>query len=371
MSENMVLLRNLILFVVAGFVLACSSEKDAEPKVESATPVPYQLEIPAVFPQNYTIPADNPMIEEGVELGRYLFYEKMLSGNNTMSCGSCHQQDKAFTDGKALAVGIDGIAHKRSTMSLGNVLWATQLNWDGSALSLEQQARGPIENQDELHENLAGAAQELQATALYPPMFQKAFGTSTITEEDILKALAQFVRTLVSSHSRYDRYLQGKEELTPEELEGMQLFMTHPEPSIGLRGGNCGDCHGGTLTSMNTFHNNGLDETFTDNGLGDVTGNPVHNGLFKAPSLRNIALTAPYMHDGRFQSLEDVLDHYNDHLKYNSPNLDPLIIEASNEVNGKTLLITQEEKRKIIAFLHTLTDATFITDERFSDPFTQ
>lgn len=364
-----VFLHRLLLFTCVSGVLACSTSEDVNPVEENISPTPYEFSIPSTFPQNHRLPADNPTTEEGAELGRFLFYETKLSGNNSMSCGSCHQQDMAFTDGRALAVGIQGKAHRRSAMSLANLLWVTQLNWDGSATSLEKQARVPIENEVELHQNLAEAMQELQATTEYPPMFKKAFGSEIITEENLLKALAQFQRTLISGNSRYDRYLLDKETLSPDEFEGMKLFLTHPEPGEGLRGGNCGDCHGGTLLSMQTFHNNGLDATLKDNGLGDITGNPNHNGLFRAPSLRNIALTAPYMHDGRFKTLEEVLDHYNDHMQYDSPNLSPLIVEASNEVGGKTLMITPEEKRKIIAFLHTLTDHTFVSDKRFSDPF--
>ncbi|MDX5481942.1 MAG: cytochrome-c peroxidase [Hymenobacteraceae bacterium] len=315
------------------------------------------------------IPADNQLTVEGVELGRHLFYDKRLSGNNTMSCASCHQQDKAFTDGKSLSFGINRLPTKRSSMSLANMLWFNKFNWDGSASSLEEQARGPIEDPLELHQSMTDAVKKLQETELYPPMFEKAFGSSTITEEKLLKALAQFQRTLISAGSRYDRYLQNKEMLTEDELEGMALFMTHPDPSTNTRGGNCGDCHGGTLLSLRTFHNNGLDVEFKDNGLGDVTGRETDKGKFKAPSLRNIALTAPYMHDGRFGTLEEVLDHYNEHMQYSSPNLDPLITEASNMPNGRTLKLTEEEKRKIITFLHTLTDSTFINDKRFSDPF--
>ncbi|WP_299823805.1 cytochrome c peroxidase [uncultured Pontibacter sp.] len=365
----MTLQRYLLLIACATGVLACSPDEETTPTVAAEEPTPYSFSIPNTFPQSFQVPADNPTTVEGVELGRFLFYEKKLSGNNTMSCGSCHQQDKAFTDGKALAVGIQGKDHRRSAMSLANLLWVSQLNWDGSATSLEEQARVPIENEVELHQSLAGAVQKLQVAELYPPLFKKAFGSETVTEENLLKALAQFQRTLISGNSRYDRYLQKKEELTPDELEGMKLFLTHPEPGQGLRGANCGDCHGGTLLSLQTFHNNGLDVELKDNGMGDITGNPRHNGLFRAPSMRNIALTAPYMHDGRFKTLEEVLDHYNDHMQYGSPNISPLIVEASNEVGGKTLQITEEEKRKIIAFLHTLTDTTFIKDKRFSDPF--
>ncbi|WP_187262393.1 cytochrome-c peroxidase [Pontibacter beigongshangensis] len=365
-----------ILHVVLSWALlapafSCSPEaKEApEPDPVAAGPTPYELQRPAIFPRIEQMPADNPLTEEGIVLGRHLFYEKRLSGSNTMSCGSCHVQEKAFTDGKALAVGELGIAHTRNTMSIANLAWFNRFNWDGSAFNLEEQASGPIENHVEMNQHLADAVHELQATSLYPPLFKRAFGSTTITEENVLKALAQFQRTLVSANSRYDQHLLGTKKLSAFAEEGMQLFMTHPEPTIRLRGGNCGDCHGGTLISLKTFHNNGLDITFADKGLGAVTGNPRHDGMFKAPSLRNIALTAPYMHDGRFNTLEEVLDHYNDHMRYDSPGLDPLIREASNEVNGKTLMLTEEEKQKIIAFLHALTDSSFITDERFSDPF--
>lgn len=359
----------LLLLLASVVLLSCSSSGEDNPEPEADSPTPYALEIPKIFPKSYVVPADNPLTVEGVELGRHLFYDPTLSGDNTMSCGSCHQQSKAFTDGKALSKGIAGQDTRRSAMSLANMLWFSQFNWDGSAQTLEEQARGPIENPLELHEDLGNAVAELKANKLYPPMFRKAFGDSTITEDRILKALAQFQRTLISANSRYDRYMLNQGTLTKDELEGMQLFMTHPIPAENLRGGNCGDCHGGTLFSLRTFHNNGLDETLTDNGLGDVTGQERDKGKFKAPSLRNIALTAPYMHDGRFATLEEVLDHYNDHLKYSSPNLDPLIIEATNKQDGKTLMLTEDEKRKIIAFLHTLTDSTFIQDKRFANPF--
>lgn len=361
--------RYLLLLFLPLFLYSCSSEKDQDPSVVNDKPTPYQLIIPKHLPQSFVMPTDNPLTVEGVELGRHLFYDATLSGNNTMSCASCHQQEKAFTDGRAVSIGIDGVEHKRSAMSLANMLWFSQLNWDGSAMNLEEQARGPIENKIELHEDLAHAVAELQATKRYPSMFRKAFGDSIITETNVLKALGQFQRTLISADARYDRYMNQKGQLTKDELEGMKLFLTHPDPSTNTRGGNCGDCHGGTLFSLRTFHNNGLDATFTDKGLGDITGLAKDKGKFKAPTLRNIALTAPYMHDGRFATLEEVLDHYNDHIKYNSPTLDPLIIEASNEPNGKTLMLTADEKRKIIKFLHTLTDSTFIADKRFSDPF--
>ncbi|QCR23261.1 cytochrome-c peroxidase [Pontibacter sp. SGAir0037] len=364
-----------LLLLSSAFFFSCSSEpgplEEPDVVVEPNKPTPYQLVIPNNLPKTFTIPENNPLTVEGVELGRHLFYERKLSGDNTMSCSTCHQQQLAFTDGKAVSFGIARRPTKRGAMSLANMLWFNRFNWDGEANSLEQQALIPLESELEMHQSLSDGVKKLQETGLYPPMFQKAFGSSTITEENVLKALGQFQRTLISGNSRYDQYLENKINLTPDEMEGMALFMTHPEPAQNLRGGNCGDCHGGTLLTTRTFHNNGLDVELKDNGLGAITGRATDNGKFKAPSLRNIALTAPYMHDGRFETLEQVLDHYNELHLFNNPNLDPLIMEASNMTNGRTLKLTEEEKQKIIKFLHTLTDESFITDPRFSDPFKQ
>jgi cytochrome c peroxidase len=329
---------------------------------------PYALELPWYYSRKFTIPESNPLTKEGVQLGRMLFYEKRLSGNNTMSCNSCHQQKLAFTDGKAFSKGIAEKAGRRSSMSLVNLLWVPELFWDGRSRSLEEQALIPIEDPVELHQSLQKAVQKLQHTSFYPERFRLAFGSDIITAENIGRALAQFQRTLISSNSRYDQHLRGEYQLTPQERNGMNLFFTHPEAETGLRGANCGDCHGSHLTTLNTFHNNGLDVTPKDPGRKLVTQRQSDLGRFRAPTMRNIALTAPYMHDGRFTTLEEVLDHYNEHIQ-TSPTLDPLIIEASNEPNGRSLLLTEEEKKDVIAFLHLLTDSTFIQDKKFSNPF--
>ncbi len=354
-----------LLIIITG--LSCTPDKDSSTEPEPApVPTPYPLSFPERI-QPPAIPAVNPLTQEGVELGRLLFYEKKLSGNNTLSCGSCHQQQLAFTDGKALSTGIDGLTTTRSSMSLVNLAWNKNFNWDGVAASLEDQARIPIENPVEMHQNLAEAVQELQNTAAYPPLFKQAFGTSTISSDLMLKALGQFTRSLVSFNSRYDQYRAGQAILTSDEQEGLQLFITHPDPSRRLRGGNCGDCHGSDFFTLQQFHNNGLDANLTDKGRSLITGKAGDEGKFKAPSLRNIAVTAPYMHDGRFSTLEEVLDHYNEHIQNASPNLDPLIIEASNNVRGNSLALTPAEKAKIIKFLHTLTDESFLQDERFAE----
>ncbi|MBF9221143.1 cytochrome-c peroxidase [Hymenobacter ruricola] len=361
----------LLMLGLAG----CKHDADTpDPEGPVVPPTAYVLDpVPDYFPTRPADPADNPLTQEGVALGRHLFYEKALSLNSQVACATCHQQARAFTDGLAHSVGVNATKTVRSAMALNNLAWEPKLTWDGAATGLENQARIPIENPLEMHQSLAVGVTHLQATDNYPAMFRKAFGSSTITEANVLKALAQFERTLVSSNSRYDRYLKGdRTALTPDEAEGMRLFNTHPvntgPVALRVRGGNCGDCHSVPLQTNFTFSNNGLDATLTDLGLGAITGLATDNGKFRVPSLRNIALTAPYMHDGRFASLEDVLSHYNEHIAPNSPNIDPQIPAASNLSGGGSLGLTAAEKTKIIAFLRTLTDSTFIKDPRFARP---
>jgi cytochrome c peroxidase len=361
------------LWCLGLLLVSCGKKEGVEELGENPhVTTPYQLALPSNLPQNISAPASNPLTVEGVELGRKLFYEPRLSRTGTQSCGSCHQQSKAFTDGLTKAIGVDGLAHSRNTMSLANVLWETTLNWDGAATSLEQQARIPIENPVEMHQLLADGVRKLQQSDLYPSLFQKAFGTSAITEENVLKALAQFERTLISANSRYDQYLRKTGSLTPTERQGAALFNNHPGEVGGvfIRGGACHHCHFSEtgLFSSPDFFNNGLDVNFQDAGRGAVTGLASDQGKFKAPTLRNIALTAPYMHDGRFKTLEEVLDHYNEHIKTTSAFVDPNVL-LSNTPNGTRLDLTVTEKTQLLAFLRTLTDSSFVTDKRFSDPF--
>ncbi|GAB3841520.1 cytochrome c peroxidase [Hymenobacter jeollabukensis] len=345
-------------------VAACKPDKDVEQAFPAPTPL--TLARPQDFPAIVPMPADNPLTEEGVALGRMLFYEKKLSGDGTISCGSCHQQSKAFTDGRARAIGVGGQQHARGSMALINMAWEQDFTWDGAHTKLEQQARTPLENPVEMHQSLATSVTKLQATNNYPKLFGRAFGSSRITEENVLKALAQFERTLVSSNSRYDKAKRGESYLLPNELQGKQL-MGHATTFV--RGAECQHCHDTELFSgpTHTFFNNGLDlPPFTDPGRGGITGVAFERGMFKAPTLRNIALTDPYMHDGRFKTLEEVLDQYSEHVQI-SPNLDPQLVNSPNDPSKK-IMLTAAEKQKIIAFLHTLTDSTFITDPRFSDP---
>jgi cytochrome c peroxidase len=242
-------LLGLLLFTL--FFWACQKEVSnlVPDPVAPAQEIPYDLSFPPRFGST-NIPANNKPTQEGVELGRVLFYEKKLSGDNTISCGSCHQQKLAFTDGKAFSVGVGGKIAKRSAMSLANLAFNTSFNWDGLAATLEDQARFPIENPLEMNQNLEEAVRELQNTPAYPPMFQQAFGTTTITPELIFKALGQFQRTLVSANAPFDLHRDGKKPLASEELEGFVLFMTPPNPELNIRGGNGGDCHGSDLTTL-------------------------------------------------------------------------------------------------------------------------
>lgn len=319
-------------------------------------PTPYQLQIPATFSRFLTppvIPADNPMTVEGVALGKKLFFDKRLSDDLTQACADCHMPAHSFDDTNRFSIGIDGIAGTRNAMPIFNHAWNTtgKFFWDGRANGLEQQAFEPVTNPIEMHDTWPNVVSKLQSDAVYPGMFSAAFGTSTIDSVLASKAIAQYERTLISGNSKFDKYLLRQVSLTPSELSGFSLFMSES-------GADCFHCHGDAnnpLWTDNLFHNNGLDNAFADNGLGDITGNPSDNGKFKTPSLRNLAFTAPYMHDGRFKTLDEVINHYSDSLKA-SPTVSPLL----KNVAAGGVKLTPQEKADLKAFLLTLTDSSFV-----------
>lgn len=309
------------------------------------------------------------MTVEGVELGRKLFYENLLSGDNTMSCADCHSPQAAFADPNQFSTGIDGIQGTRNSMALINLGWNTHFFWDGRAKTLEEQILLPVVDQIELHETWPNAVKELSASVTYRNMFFKAFGEEGIDSIKVAKAIAQFLRTMISGSSKYDvmykyenGYTLSAEDqqiyatITADEWQGYSLFKS-------LDGADCFHCHNGTLMQVMKFSNNGLDATFTDLGRGGFTGLPGDNGKFKVPTLRNIALSAPYMHDGRFSTLEQVVDHYSFGIQ-NSATLDPLIEYAFQ--GGVQLNATQ--KAQLIAFLNTMTDWNFINNPDFQKP---
>ncbi|PTQ96906.1 cytochrome c peroxidase [Mucilaginibacter yixingensis] len=336
-----------------------------------ATTIPtgaYQLNYPANFGNRVNTPDDNPTTKQGVFLGRLLFYEPLLSADNSVSCSSCHKQELAFTDGVAFSRGVHGARAARNSMSLANLLWARKFFWDGRASSLEEQASFPLVNPVEMGQPLDVSIKKLKNTTFYPAIFKQVYGDTAITTNRMVKALAQFERTLISANSKYDRYLANNYQPTDDELKGMTLFNTFPDPEKGIRGANCSHCHGGPKNYLELFHNNGLDSISKDEGIGAFTKLATDRGRFKVPTLRNIALTAPYMHDGRFKTLNEVLDHYSEHVAQ-SPALSAFLQDASNIPGGRALKLTAIEKKQLIAFLNMLTDTTFTADARFADPF--
>lgn len=329
---------------------------------------PFAIKYPPYFGNRIFVPADNPTTEAGVYLGRMLFYETALSRSNSMSCATCHRQSLAFTDGAVFSAGDDGVLQTRNTMSLTNLLWVRNLFWDGRTKSLEQQAEIPLTGLHEMGQSLDRSVNKLKSKKIYRHLFNEAFGEDTIGGEMIIKALAQFERTLVSADSRYDKYLRGEYRPTSSELNGIRLFYSAPEALKNITGADCGHCHSGPKTYSELFQNNGLDSVFADAGREKITGQAVDRGRFRVMTLRNIALTAPYMHDGRFKTLEEVIDHYNEHVRQ-SKTLSPFLQNRSNTINGKSLNLTVQEKKDILAFLNMLTDSAFITNKDFSNPF--
>jgi len=359
------------LIVLTLFVLeACRPDEPSDPiaptPIHSTTP--YNLVIPPFFPP-MDIPADNPLTVEGVQLGRFLFWEKKLSGDNTMSCGTCHLPEHGFSDPDQFSTGITGATGNRQSMALVNLGWAYNFFWDGRANSLELQVIEPVQNPIEMNEDWNHALEELRNDPIYPPMFKAAFGTTDINQDRAAKALASFLRTMISADSKFDKERRGEYTFTPLEDAGFNLFLMeggmNPNTGQPWGGADCFHCHGHAGMQMSDYlmHNNGLDEHFAnDPGRVIVTGNPLDSGKFKTPTLRNIALTAPYMHDGRFNTLEEVMDHYNSGGTISST-IDPFM-EAANH----GLFLSEADKTAVIAFLHCLTDTSFISNPAYSDP---
>lgn len=329
-------------------------------------PTPYALSF-GEFPPP-VIPEDNKPTMAGVELGRMLFYEKRLSGDNTQACASCHQQQDMFSDIRQFSIGVDELPGKRQAMAIFNLAWHSNgMFWDGRSPSLRDQALRPIQDPLEMHETLENAVAKLQQAQEYKDQFIRAFGDDSITADRIGLAIEQFEFTLISNQSKYDAYLRGEVQLSPEEERGRLLFFSEFDPFFNQKGGECFHCHGGFNFTNDEYMNNGLDaeNTHADLGRFMVTNDEQDKAKFKVPSLRNIEKTGPYMHDGRFATLEEVIDHYNNDVKPSSTT-DPLLFH-SMEPGG--LQLTTQEKADLIAFLKTLTDNNLANDERFSDPF--
>lgn len=369
-----------ILFPLLLLAVACDDDEmsmdDEQPGGDNDLidiphdPQVYTIDAPD-FLGEMIIPEDNPMTVEGVALGRFLFYDPILSADSTQSCSSCHHPVGSFTDNQSVSTGIDGIAGIRNSMPLLNVGYITTgFFWDGRAKTLEEQALIPVEDPIELHETWPNVMSKLREHPTYPKMFREAFDITDrdeMTKELAAKAIAQFERTLVSSgESKYDRVRYGTGIFfSDEELNGNEIFFNEVVvPGESHPGCGHDACHGSAFFTLNRFTNNGLDEVddpanFPDLGEGGVTGNLTDNGRFRVPTLRNIALTAPYMHDGRFQTLDEVIDHYT------SGGHPSLTVDA----NIVSFTLTDVEREELKAFLHSLTDTVFTNNPAHQNPF--
>jgi cytochrome c peroxidase len=362
---------HFFLAIIALMVFGCS--EDTTPVVEqdgdltdiTYDPVVYDIQYSFNFPA-IEQPADNIATVDGVELGRHIFYDPILSRDSTISCASCHLPKGSFTDNRPVSIGIAGAMTSRSSMSLLNVAFYNRgLFWDGRQQTIESLSLIPVEDIHEMDNTWEEVVSRMKNHPTYPGMIRKAFGIenkSEIKKEHISYALSQFQRIMVSSGmAKYDRVEAGLDVFTDEELLGRDLFFDDNPDVIDAE---CSHCHSVPLMTSNDYFNNGLDEAptlteFSDLGLGRVTGNITDNGKFRAPTLRNIFFTAPYMHDGRFNTLEEVLEHYNSGGKA-SRNKDPLM---------RPLNLTEEHKQALIAFIRTMEEPDFNDRPELQNPF--
>ncbi|GAB5536522.1 MAG: cytochrome c peroxidase [Rubricoccaceae bacterium] len=336
----------------------------------SGTPVlpetPYDYEgiaLPSHLNTNATLrwdttPADNPITNAGATLGRVLFYDVRLSRNETIACASCHRQEHGFSDPRPLSIGFEGGLTTRNSMALAIPRYdpSRKFFWDQRVRTFEELALVPIQDPIEMGMTLDELTDRLAATSFYPDLFADAFGTPEVTSDRVAKALSQFIRSIVASNSKYDAAREADggyagapmEGLTDQENRGLQLFYGK---------GGCQNCHGGDLVMGGRATSNGLDSTVTDEGAGQ--------GRFKIVTLRNIGLTAPYMHDGRFETLEEVIDHYSTGIQ-SGPGLDGRLSNGEGPIQ---MNFSEDERAALVAFLHTLTDSTLATNPMWSDPF--
>lgn len=350
--------------LVSFLLIICAIQACRKDKVGFRTDA-YILEIPSHFPE-MIIPLDNPMTVQGVNLGRRLFYDVSLSKDNSISCGSCHSPATAFSDEKQFSLGVNGTVGTRNSMALMNLGWQKSFFWDGRSGTLEEQILEPVPNPIEMHQSWVATVGKLKAETSYRNQFYQTFGVSDFDSTHVVKAIAQFLRTMISGNSKFDVIYKKQNNLaltdaekklwskvSQAELSGYDLFKS-------LNGADCFHCHNGPLMQVHKFSNNGLDAVFADLGRGNVTKNANDNGKFKVPTLRNIALSAPYMHDGRFKTLDDVITHYSTEIK-KSTTIDPLIEFA----NQGGVQLDEEQRFFLKSFLITLTDSSFVTNPDF------
>lgn len=341
---------NLLLFIFLGILIGCDDEPEVI--VKSAL-TPYKLAVPEWVDAPFPSPMDNPMTVEGIALGKRLFYDTRLSADNSMSCATCHMQQDGFSDKRTFSLGINGEKGTRQAMPIFNLAWNESFFWDGRAPSLEAQAHDPVTNPIEMNNSWENVITTLQKDKSYVDAFEQIFGKNRIDETMVTRAIAQFERSITSFNSKFDRYFYQKDStaLNSSEKRGFDIFVKKAD---------CGHCHTGILLSDNTLRNNGLDVILSDIGQGFVSKNESDNGKFKVTTLRNIAFTSPYMHDGRFKTLEEVIEHYFFDVKPTSPNIDPSMLNLA-----QGLLFSEQDKIDLVAFLKTLSDSTLLNNSAY------
>jgi cytochrome c peroxidase len=335
----------VVIFVIC-FLMVLGACRKREPgfKPEDAR---YALVYPSYFPAPHYQPADNILTTDGIALGRMLFYDPVLSSDSSVSCGTCHSQAHAFSGhNTAFNLGVGKRKGSRNSPALFNLSWNISFMADGGINHIEIMPFAPLTNPDEMNESLPNVLHKLGRSKKYPELFRKAFGSDQVTDQKLFYALAQFMGSIISSDSRYDKFRRGEGNMDADEQAGLALFRQH-----------CASCHREPLFTDYSFKNNGIDTVFKDQGRERITGKPADRGKFKVPSLRNVALTYPYMHDGRFYTLDAVLEHYAQPVR-NSPGTD---------INGN-MSLTATDKKQIIKFLKTLTDYTFLSNPNYSEP---
>ncbi|MCJ7934379.1 MAG: cytochrome-c peroxidase [Chryseobacterium sp.] len=341
------------VWIMAALVLTCVSCSDEviQPLEKDEA---YTLQFPSYFPEMTFDQSVNLVTKNGVELGRKLFYEGRLSRNNTISCGFCHIQENAFTHhGHTVSHGVDDRTGIRNAPPIQNMAFLKRYMWDGVIHNLNEQPIIPMTDVNEMDSSMPEAISKIKDDPKYKKLFSAAYGDETVTGERILKALSQFMASMISADSKYDRFRQGKESFTSEESQGMALFNQK-----------CASCHSGELFTDESFRNTGMyyNTQFKDAGRYRVTLDQNDWMKFRVPGLRNVEYTAPYMHDGRFYTLEAVLNFYTDRVEDN-PNLDPQL-KQNNHIG---IVMNSKEKQLIIAFLKTLSDKSFISNPKFAE----
>jgi cytochrome c peroxidase len=352
--NKIIIVQHGVIFMLCVLLISCKNDEHQQPIAK--TPEPVEIIVPSNFPQPFYDLQNNPPTKEGVALGKRLFYDARLSRNNTISCGSCHLQPSAFTHhGHDVSHGIDDQLGRRNSLPIQNLLFYSTFFWDGGVHNLDLVALNAISNKVEMDEAPENILNKLKADEKYPAQFKGAFGSDEITNTHFLHALAQFLATMVSANSRYDLHVRDEAKLmTTVELEGLELFKK-----------NCASCHATDLFTDQSYRNNGFSteaDLLRDQGRAEITLSQKDIGKFKVPSLRNVEYSGPYMHNGKLSTLEEVLNFYTDGVNETST-LDQLL----KTPDGPGLKLTEDEKKKVIAFLKTLTDEQYLSDRSFSE----